>query len=104
MCYVVLLCRQIMIRVEVVVPYSAGDILSTVGSPLPHSSGSSYIVTPFNRAHDSIPLLSVCCQIHDRGCCDKVVYQADGTYVVAKVRLQHRSVSPLGPRFLASTG
>jgi hypothetical protein len=24
-------------------------------------------------------------QIHDRGCCDKVVYQADGTYVNAKV-------------------
>lgn len=59
MCYVVLLCRQIMIRVEVVVPYSAGDILSTVGPPLPHSSGPSYIVTPCNCAHGSLPLLPV---------------------------------------------
>jgi len=61
-------------------------------------TGQAWHLTPHHRNttphHTTTPLQ----QIHDRGSCDKVVYQADGTYVAARV--PHVSSRPAQNRSL----
>jgi hypothetical protein len=84
--------RSIMVPVEATVPYSAMDVLSQVTTCLRLlvvflrvCRGVCVHGSTLNRPTPSCLVHCPPLQIFDRGSCDKVVYQTDGTYVAAQV-------------------
>lgn len=78
--------RSIMVHVEVVLPYSEASTLSQVRRRVMCvcMCVGMKCVGQHDR-HKPSNLSTTHQQIHDRGSCDKVVYQADGTFVAARV-------------------